>query len=138
MTDRKRLIELLENCIKENVGVNDPNVSFEVDYEMIADYLLAKGVIVPPCKVGDTAYKITHLCGGETIIVKGTVIEITMTEKSPKSKKVDCRFYFWADGEEFTRRMYSIWCWWFDIGETVFLTKEEAEEKLKEWGSGNA
>lgn len=124
MTERERLIELI---LKSKAPLTSRAIA-----EKEADYLLANGVMAPPCKVGDTVYKITHLCGGETIIVKGTVIEIAMTEKSPKSKKVDYRFYFWADGEEFTRRMYSLWCWWFDIGETVFLTKEEAEAKLKE------
>lgn len=28
-------------------------------YEEFADYLLAEGVIVPPCKVGDTLYEVT-------------------------------------------------------------------------------
>lgn len=54
-SDRDRLIEILRNCIEENVGVNDPNVSFEVDYENIADYLLANGVIVQ--KQGEWIYK---------------------------------------------------------------------------------
>lgn len=130
MTDRDIQKDRLKEIVKDSLMKHiDKTCSLA---ENITNDLLANGVIVPPCKVGDTVYKITHLCGGETIIVKGTVIEITMTEKSPKSKKVDCRFYFWADGEEFTRRMYSIWCWWFDIGETVFLTKEEAKAKLKE------
>lgn len=99
----------------------------------IAGYLIANGVILPPCKVGDTVYRIVYPCNGEPpLIVKGQVIEIAMTEKSPKSKKVDCRFYFWADGEKFERRMYSLWCWWLDVGKTVFPTPEEAEKKLKE------
>lgn len=48
-SDKNRLIELLKNCIEENIGVNDPNVSFKVDYEDITDYLIASGVIVTPC-----------------------------------------------------------------------------------------
>ena len=49
MTERERLIELLlEWGNKENDGVRAKS---------IADYLLANGVIVPPCKVGDKIYR---------------------------------------------------------------------------------
>ena len=47
MTDRDRLIELLFKVAKEK----DCPQPCE-----IADYLLANGVIVPPCKVGDDIY----------------------------------------------------------------------------------
>ena len=30
-------------------------------YEVEADYLLAQGIIVPPCKVGDKVYWISHI-----------------------------------------------------------------------------
>mgnify|MGYP006864375302 CR=1 FL=1 len=48
MTQRERLIELLQSVPADyegNRGVGS-----------IADYLLANGVIVQPCKVGDTVY----------------------------------------------------------------------------------
>lgn len=44
MTDRDRLIELIQNAV---------NGCARHWAEIIADYLLANGVIVPPCKVGD-------------------------------------------------------------------------------------
>lgn len=48
---RDRLIELLRKS----------GASFERALpEDIADYLLANGVIVPPCKVGDTVYSINR------------------------------------------------------------------------------
>ena len=47
MVDRDRLIEL----ITEFYGV-DP-MYYGVDANALADHLLANGVIVPPCKVGD-------------------------------------------------------------------------------------
>ena len=48
MTERERLIELLKEVntmrnMRQGLGE-------------CADYLLANGVIVPPCKVGDTVY----------------------------------------------------------------------------------
>jgi hypothetical protein len=52
MNERERLIEkLYEWGNKENDGVRA---------ESIADYLLEKGVIVPPVKVGDTVYGISR------------------------------------------------------------------------------
>ena len=45
---RDRLIELLANS----------GCSADLDtYQEIADYLLANGVIIPPCKVGDKVYQ---------------------------------------------------------------------------------
>ena len=46
---RERLIEILSKPIYPKVGV-DPA-------EVVADYLLDNGVIVPPCKVGDKVYQ---------------------------------------------------------------------------------
>lgn len=51
--ERKRLIELLNN-VGENV-LEFPTNSF---IESLADYLLANGVIAPPCKVGDDVWVI--------------------------------------------------------------------------------
>lgn len=48
MTERERLIELLD----QNCGYSE-----EQKAETLADYLLANGVIVPPCKVGDKVYQ---------------------------------------------------------------------------------
>ena len=50
MTQREKLIELIKSG-----GLLIPGGA-----EKISDYLLANGVIVPPCKVGDTVYKISR------------------------------------------------------------------------------
>ena len=100
MADRDRLIELISQ-VQYMGGLEGK----------LADHLLANGVIVPPCKVGDAVY-----------IVAGISQSI-----------VEC---------------VVIGCWTFgnkssiitdygsihndSIGKTVFLTKEEAEAKLKE------
>ena len=56
MTDRDRLIELIQNAV---------NGCARHWAEIIADHLLSNGVILPPCKVGDYAkYKYN---GAETI-----------------------------------------------------------------------
>ena len=68
LTMRDRLIELLkqadfdysEECTAclENGYKAIPKLE-----EFFADHLLANGVIVPPCKVGDTVQEIANACG---------------------------------------------------------------------------
>ncbi|MBQ7976574.1 MAG: hypothetical protein IJ300_12890 [Clostridia bacterium] len=48
---RDRLIELIEYA-----DANIPGFCIEGDFHVLADYLLANGVIVPPCKVGDRVW----------------------------------------------------------------------------------
>ena len=54
MTDRERLIDLIREAKKHTKNANS-----DLERNMIfTDYLLEHGVIVPPCKVGDTVYSI--------------------------------------------------------------------------------
>lgn len=58
MTQKERLVELIDKMIDEGeekeAFVFD--IGYEIDLDFMADYLLANGVIVPPCKVGDEIY----------------------------------------------------------------------------------
>lgn len=110
MTDRQeeRLVELLEQT-----GMLDSKSRCRI----AAEELLANGVRVPPCKVGDKVYmrfegEITPL----TIIRISTLETIDGISRcyDAKNKIVSTSF---------TDR---------HINKTMFLTKEEAEEKLKE------
>lgn len=84
-----------------------------------------------PCAAGSTAYRITKLYNGDVIIAEGMMFEFTITHESSERDK--CRFYFWAKADtNYTSRQYSKWCDFEDFGETVFLTREEAEKALKE------
>lgn len=49
---RDRLVELLD----EARSMEASGIDCKVSNEYIADHLLAEGVIVPPCKVGDEVY----------------------------------------------------------------------------------
>ena len=94
----------------------------EYSLNYIVDELLANGVIVPPCKVGDRLYYCIDLGN----IVHGQVLEITVLRAEIQDK---IRFY--AKTVKHYRYNYT----WFDstdIGKTVFLTKEEAEKALAE------
>ena len=92
--------------------------------DFTADYLLANGVIVPPCKVGDVVYK--------PIITDDTrepaIWDITISQISIETGKLFNEAYAVGticksnSGESFDFK---------EIGKTVFLTKEEAEQALK-------
>ena len=109
MNDRERLIELLQNWgNKENDGVRA---------ESIADYLLENGVIVPPVKISDTFFR--------TLDWKNCIdkcIVSSLTQKSDKTWKIR------LTSSEF-RSVFEITI--NDIGKTVFLTKEEAEQAIQ-------
>ena len=139
MTDRDRLIELF-NAIEKDPAITCPayntdktckdckytiNESMCNYIERQVDYLLANGVILPPCKVGDKVYKITRNKVKECEVV---FIGISADEKCSYFNFVEN----YADGT--FKQSYSMV---FEvIGKTVFLTKEKAEEKLKELNKG--
>ena len=102
---RERLIELLENVQFKPFD----QMNIENNLNIIIDVLLQNGVVVPPCKVGDVIYDIRN---GK--VFGGKIIMISYFGDS---------FTFVATGG----RYYTI----TDIGKTVFLTREEAEQALK-------
>ena len=102
---RDRLIEL----IQDSVGGCARHWA-----EIIADYLLANGVIVPPCKVGDIIWVKDFMWG---------LIPCKVDEP-----------YHYVCGYDGGGCTVSGYFADKDIGKWVFLTKEEAEEKLKELG----
>ena len=117
MTERERLIEIIVTAENE-VFRAFPYTNSTKRIEMVADYLLEKGVIVPPVKVGATVYctdSYRHLIKPLEII--GFEVDYT--------KRI-CKYYC-SDGD-YTPA-------WFkpaEMGKTVFLTREEAEKALKE------
>lgn len=52
--EKKRLVGLLKAA--DSQSFNAMSISIDYYYEQLADNLLDGGVIVPPCKVGDTVY----------------------------------------------------------------------------------
>lgn len=99
MTEREQLIELLKNVPRNTRAF----------YDQFADYLLANGVIVPPCKVGDTVYETDGIR-----IYELTILDISLHKNKP---------YYETDGVDFDDDA---------IGKSIFLTKEEAEKALEE------
>ena len=121
--ERERLIELLEEAkIKALETIGSLNNGFG---EWYADHLLANGVIVPPCKVGDTVWWLTTANWQQTDwkIVESKVS--MLQQKADKSWKI--RISHNSSVFDITTD---------ELGKTVFLTKEEAERALKERSEG--
>lgn len=91
----------------------------------MADHLLKNGVIVPPCKVGDTVYVLTSdsITGFEKSRVKRMLLKNLQDGMTIKII-IPCVCDDWGGA---VREFYPE-----DFGKTVFLTREEAEQALKE------
>ena len=114
---RERLIELLKMVEYQYTEIHS------IMTQNVADFLLQKGVIVPPCKVGQTVYK---------------VVNDKRVKKPYKCKVIG----FWYSEDEHCNNVHlvryingvfdcSFSVPFTDFGKTVFLTKEEAEQALK-------
>lgn len=111
MEQRKKLIDIMAGSPVTSI------VSYESTQELV-DHLLANGVVVLPCKVGDTVFTIY-----DSKLYETPVISLHMHDWS-------------CDG--FVRLLFStkkrsgMYDYHFgDFGNTVFLTREEAEKALE-------
>ena len=113
MTQRERLFDLLDDCW-------DLSEYRRPTLGRIANYLLEKGVIIPPVKVGQIVYVIT-----KTDIRTYKVHTIVVGDAYHKC-------YFFAEWYYDSLAFYSTDFDFADVGKTVFLTKEEAQKALEE------
>lgn len=97
MTERERLIEMIDNS----------NACICVDGDKLTDYLLQNGVIVLPCNVGDTVYRLN-------------IVTVPDDEY-----RVSFHREMYIEETTFDITLYC------EIGKMVFITREEAETKLK-------
>lgn len=147
---RERLIELLRSnnaapektCPRFGMGENCEGCKYLTNDESCdyiareADYLLAKGVIVPPCKVKTTVYsqKGCFFLPYEKDINPKEVIpcEVIAIKKTKKGKYILLKPLLI---ETFGMRSSNEWFPFSAIGKTVFLTREEAEAVLVNYES---
>ena len=134
MTDRDMLIEIFkkteytpfpEMTMKSNLG----NQFTDYALNHIVDELLANGIIVLPCKVGDKIYSIIYQ---KKNVVSHILIEEYVgihLSNAPDLRGHRRKNYIivWNENTNSIRHIDIN-----KIGKTVFLTKEEAEEKLRE------
>ena len=94
-----------------------------------ADYLLANGVIVPPCKMGDTVYVIEPCtCYNKYSEYDSCHHRRTKATKWLEMVRVPTKHY--TKCLKLFERPFKIE-YFNKLGKTVFLTKEEAEAALK-------
>ena len=131
MSERERLIYLLHDA---TFGVNKHTLADYLEketVEAVADYLLANGVVCPPCKVGDAVYKLKE----NGTIIKGIVESIHQNLVGNEQGRWIVTSWFddyYADskkaGFECGTHLYSPFD---DFGKTVFLSRKEAEAALE-------
>ena len=100
---RDRLIELIEKWFKK------PTTKY------LADYLLANGVVCPPCKVGDVVY-----CVFEDDVIEDEIILIEATKNAIYLSTCTER-YMWINGYLYSEM----------LDQKLYITKEEAEQALR-------
>ena len=114
MTDRDRLVELISDIENELLRAY-PYTTDEYRIASIADHLIENGAILPPCKVGDTVYFDTYLHGDSVGVRPHKVINVkSVITTEPSKGGIGAEIPDWS------------------FGESVFLTREEAERALKE------
>jgi hypothetical protein len=120
MTDRDRLIELILN--RERVDLPLP-IEYQQD---LADYLLANGVILPPCKVGDILFCIFSDKSIDKVYTHIETCRVTDIK------------YFASDSFVFgVREINRHYNHNVVLGENAFKTFEEAEAELKKRSKEN-
>ena len=144
MTERERLIELIEagtriaydrsledvkRIVKENHHFNSATDRTVSVSEMVADFLLENGVIMPPVSLGDKIYEIISPKDREPYFITATVCAVHIADGSRNSCQHKRESYIVAEcsGTKYVHK-YPI----SKFGKSVFLTREEAEKALKE------
>ena len=107
---REKLIDLI---VEADISLFGTDKSYA---EVYADHLIENGVILPPCKVGDTVYDICTIFDESTLksktIIKPRIIDFVSS----------VAFLIESKGLVLSEK---------DFGKTVFLTKEEAQKVLE-------
>ena len=109
---RERLIELLDK-VQYHGNATETETSY-IQNSTLADYLIKNGVILPMCRVGDILWFPS--------VKKNKVYSKVIKEISIHEKDGDIEQYVYASYGYFPLEY---------IGNTVFLSKEEAQKALE-------
>ena len=123
---RDRLVELVDEAFEKcDDYFGTPSVV------QVVDYLLENGVVVPPCNVGETVYYIHETYWDknykdyiETKELKEDVVQIVECPELKTNLMLEVKEFDWD--------LFNNW-----LNGEIFLTKDQAEQKLKEMRGGN-
>ena len=117
MTEKQILIELLSG----------KSLDTSEDVEHVAEYLLRSGVRVPPVQIGTTVYEFRHKA-----IYNGRRTDSGIDTKRMLKMAVSRGDDIYISAKPYVKSDF------LRIGNTIFLTLEEATEKLRILGVENA
>ena len=117
---RDRLIDLIKQAEKQFGETGKPVLDIE---EYVADYLLAEGVIVPPCKVGVTLYFLYDRRQADKPDLTPRIYETNEWYFDIDEKGISIKPR-WVHGYKGEYHYY--------LSKTLFLTRAEAERSLAE------
>ena len=118
MDVREKLVKLLKTS---------PTRNGYTDLGDIADHLIANGVVVLPCKIGDKVY-VNYIYGRNKIIT-----DSQMVCSIEQTVGVNDESYWKVCVKQVIEKGYIVYHEYIedDFGKTVFLTREEAEASLR-------
>ncbi len=116
MNEQDRMIELILNARRSMVGERLSCALARNCY--IAEFLIANNVTIPPVSVGQTVYIIRRPTERPAWIDECEITYLSV--------------HYFKDGKSTVFNGYNFEVAECDIGERVFLAREEAEQALKE------
>ena len=118
MDVKEKLVKLLKTS---------PTRNGYTDLGDIADHLIAHGVVVLPCKIGDKVY-VNYIYGRNKIIT-----DSQMVCSIEQTVGVNDESYWKVCVEQVIEKGYIVYHEYTenDFGKTVFLSREEAEASLR-------
>ena len=124
---KDKLIELLKDTLHEWECEAQPETIAQ-----IAEHLIENGVLIPPCKVGDTLWVLWSLTKAqkkEIYPVEAYALRYDDKKNNLRVCVEGCFKIEKYDGHytHFYRGTFA----WESIGKTIFRTREEAEQALK-------
>ena len=129
---RDRLIELIYDAKFGENGIASTDCLEKGTIEIIADYLLANGVIVPPCKVGDTLWVLWSLTKAQKKEVYPVEAYALRYDDKKNNMRVCVEGRFKIEKYDgYYTHFYRGTFPWESVGKTIFHTREAAERALK-------
>ena len=122
MTDRERLIELF-SPFADGTYNGSGTIIDGTKVDDVVNNLLANGITVPPVSIGTIVYEIRAKGKGSP---RGRFCDYSVTTNYSLLNAIDRGLDLYIEQKLFVKTDMTRW------NKTVFLTKEEAKEKLRE------